>query len=354
MKTLCGIRVGNLKDPNPETCGKVGLLDLPFPEMGEDEVKIKVAYCAICGSDPHNINGAFGDPPGSTRPIPLGHEISGIIVELGPKATKKGLKVGDRVAGNFLHYCGTCYYCQNGQEQFCENFGEPRPGMAPYIIWHEDQVYKLPDSISLKEGCLLEPLSVVVRLMDKCNVKFGQRAVVCGGGPIGLLAIQALKMNGATHLTLIEPIADRRELALKMGAEYVIDPTTEDVVETAMKLTGGLGYDITLDCSGSVYAVENLPVITAKCGTLVYGAMYPPNYCMPFNIAQICYFKELTVTGSMCSPYTFPRALQMLTHYDLSEFTKKVFELDDGVAAFEAQMTGKYPKILIRCNPDID
>ncbi len=355
MKTLCGVRVGDMKDPNPETRGLVDLVDIPFPELGPQDVRIKVAYCAICGSDPHVVGGCFGEAPGSTKPIPLGHEISGIILELGPEANHKGLKVGDRVAGNFLRPCGGCYYCQNGQQQFCENAQTyNRPGDAPELIWHEDQVYKLPDNVSLKEGCLLEPISIIVRMMDKAQMKVGMRVCVCGGGPIGLLALQTFKMYGATSLTLIEPIADRRALGKELGAEYLIDPMTQDVVETANEITAGLGYDVVLDCSGSPRAVAPLPEIAAKCGMLIYGAQYPNDYEMPFNISKYCYFKELTVTGVMVAPYAYPRALQLLPHLNLSCLTNTVFELDDGVKAFEAQLTGKYPKILIRCNPDID
>ena len=115
-KTLCGIRVGDMKDPDPDKRGLVGFVDLPAQEVGPEDVKIKVAYCAICGSDPHTVGGAFGQPMGSTDPIPLGHEISGIIVELGEKATTKGLKVGDRVGGNFLHFCGKRWTPRNRRE----------------------------------------------------------------------------------------------------------------------------------------------------------------------------------------------------------------------------------------------
>ena len=354
MKTLCGVLVGNMKDPNPKTRGRVALVDIPFPKMGEQDVRIKVAYCAICGSDPHCVAGCFGQEPGDTNPIPLGHEISGIITELGPKATNKGLKVGDRVAGNFLRFCGGCYYCQNGQQQFCINAQEyNRPGYAPELIWHEDQVYKLPDTMSLKKGCLLEPTSIIVRMLDKSNMKVGMRVCVCGGGPIGLMALQAFKLYGATCLTLIEPIADRRELGIQMGADHVIDPTAQDVAEEANKLTNGLGYDVVLDCSGSVHAVEPLPIIAAKCGTLLYGAQYPNDYEIPFNLSEYMYFKELTVSGVMVAPYAYPRALQLLDRLNLDPLTEHIYELDDAVEAFEMQLTGKYPKILVRGNRDI-
>jgi (R,R)-butanediol dehydrogenase/meso-butanediol dehydrogenase/diacetyl reductase/L-iditol 2-dehydrogenase len=281
--------------------------------------------------------------------------VSGVVVELGPKATKKGLKIGDKVAGNFLRFCGTCYYCQNGQQQFCEHADESNnPGMSETIVWHESQVYKMPDHVSLKEACLLEPISVIVRLMDKIKVRFGQRVLICGGGPIGLLAAQAVHMSGASNLTLVEPIAERRALALKYGADFVIDPTAVSVREEAARLTDGRGYDIVIDCSGSVRAVMDLPYCTAKGGTLAYAAMYPNTYEMPLNLYKFCYSNELTITGIYVSPYAFPRAFQMFPKFDLKEFTSQVYSIDDAEEAFKAQISGKYIKILIECNKGLD
>ncbi|RLP09056.1 zinc-dependent alcohol dehydrogenase [Propionibacterium australiense] len=347
MKVAHVTKIGSLRDPDPATRGAVGVLDIPEHPLGDEDVRIKVAYCSICGSDPHLVEGIFG----TDVPIGLGHELSGVITELGPKATRKGLKVGDRVAGNFLRFCGTCYYCQNGQQQFCTSSGEyNRPGMAENIVWHESQAYKLPDDVPLRKGALLEPTSVAVRIADKAAPRIGERVVICGGGPIGLLSLQVLKMMGATDLTLIEPIADRRELAEQYGADHTIDPTSDDVAAEAMKLTGGLGYDIVIDCSGSVHGIQPLPEIAAYGARLIFGAMYPGDYEFGLNIHKYCYLKELTITGLFVSPYAYPRAAQILPRMNLDALTEKVFELDDTVAAFEAQVSGRYPKILIRCN----
>lgn len=355
MKTLCGVRVGNMKDPNPETRGLVDFVDLPFPEqIGPDEVLIKVAYCAICGSDPHCVGGCFGQPAGDTTPLPLGHEVSGVIVELGSNAHHKGLKVGDHVGGNFIRFCGGCWNCQNGRQQFCENTYAGGPGFAQYMIWHEDEVFKLPDGVSLKEGCLLEPLSIIVRMMDKCQVKVGSTVCVAGGGPIGQLATQVFSLYGATKLTLIEPIADRRELGKQMGAVNVIDPINEDAIERCKEITEGRGFDIVLDCSGSPHIAPTLPEIASCGGTLIYGAQYPNEYDMPFNISKYCYFKELTISGVFVAPYAYPRAVNLLPRLNLKPLTETVFKLEDGIKAFEAQLTGKYPKILIKCNDDLD
>ena len=324
--------------------------DVPEDPVGPEDVKIKVAYCAICGSDPHLVEGIFGWPV----PYGMGHEVSGVITEVGEKATKKGLKVGDRVAGNFLKFCGTCYYCQNGQQQFCEHADESNHhGFSETLVWHESQVYKLPDSVSLKEGCLLEPVSIAVRAMDKAELRFGQRVLVSGGGPIGLLITHCLKKAGATELTLSEPIAERRELALRFGAKNVIDPMQENIRDAADRITGGRGFDVVFDCTGSTKAVYDLPFVTAKGGKLIYSAMYPNDFEMPLNLYKFCYYNELTITGMYVAPYAFPRAAQMLPELDLAPLTTKVFELEDAVAAFDAQVSGKYPKILIRCNKDL-
>ena len=349
MKVLSAVKIGSLNDPDPSKRGKVGVLDMPETPLGDEDVKVKVAYCAICGSDPHLVAGAFGWEP----PFGLGHEMSGIIVELGKNATKKGLKIGDRVAGNFLAFCGTCYYCRNGQEQFCE-YTRNEPAMAEYVVWHESQIVKLPDNVSLKTGCLLEPVSVGVRIMDKTNMSMGKRVAISGGGPIGLICLQMLKMYGATMLTMIEPNAQRRALAKEYGADYVIDPINQNVELEGMKITNGLGYDVLIEVSGAPKAAEAAIKVMAKGGTILYVAMYPVDYEMPFNLYKYCYSREITISSSYVSPYAFPRAVQILERMNLEDFTQQVFDIDDGEEAFAAHLSGKYPKILIRCNQSID
>ncbi len=347
MKTIAAVKIGSLKDPHEKTRGRVQVLDFPEQQIGDEDVKIKVAYCAICGSDPHLVEGIFDLEP----PFGLGHEVSGVIAALGQHATKKGLKVGDRVAGNFLKFCGTCYYCLNEQEQFCENAGESnRPGMAEYLVWHESQVWKIPDSVSLEEACLLEPVSIAVRILDKAKMKIGQRVAISGGGPIGLLTLQMLRMFGATSLTLIEPIKERQVLAQELGAEYIIDPIAEDVGEQAKKITDNRGYDLVIEASGSPKAANAACDIAAKGGTVLYIAMFPKHYEMPFNLYDKCYFNELTVSGIYVAPYAYPRAAQMLTRMNLKPFIQKIFTIDQAEEAFAAQVSGKYTKILIKCN----
>lgn len=347
MKTVAVTKIGSLRDPDEMARGRIGLVDLPEPPLGPEDVRIRVAYSAICGSDPHLAEGFFG----TDVPIGLGHELSGVIEALGTEANRNGLRVGDRVAGNFVRFCGTCTPCRAGQQQFCEHVQEyNRPGMAETVTWHESQVYKLPDDVSLLKGCILEPTSVAVRIADKTRIKVGDRVAICGGGPIGQLVLQVMKMNGATSLTLIEPIAERREMALRHGAQHVIDPIAEDQTQCADQITGGRGYDVVIDASGSPHAVGGLLDIAAQGATVVYGAMYPSDFEMPLNLSDYLYLKELTLTGVFVSPFAFPRALQILPYLDVDELTQSIFDIEDAAEAFTMHLSGRFPKVIIRCN----
>lgn len=347
MRTVAVTKIGSLRDPDESARGIIDLVDLPEPELGPEDVRIRVAYSAICGSDPHLAEGFFG----TDVPIGLGHELSGVVEALGQRANRNGLQIGDRVAGNFLRFCGTCTACRTGRQQFCEHMQEyNRPGMAETVTWHESQVYKLPDDVSLLKGCILEPTSVAVRIADKTSIRVGDRVAICGGGPIGQLVLQVMKMSGATSLTLIEPIAERREMALRHGADAVIDPITENQAQRAEEITGGSGYDVVIDASGSPRAVSALLDIAAQGATVVYGAMYPHDFEMPLNLSDYLYLKELTLTGVFVSPYAFPRALQILPYLDVNELTQSVFDIEDAAEAFAMHVSGRFPKVLLRCN----
>ncbi|MEW1980469.1 zinc-binding dehydrogenase [Citricoccus sp. NPDC079358] len=347
VETVAVTRIGSLRAPDAGQRGSIGVVTFPADEVGPQDVRITVAYAAICGSDPHLAEGFFG----TDVPIGLGHEISGVVAELGPQVRRTDLQVGDRVSGNFVRFCGACQPCQDGRQQFCEHLGDyNRPGMARSVVWHESQIYKLPEEVSLLKGCLLEPTSVAVRIADKTRVRAGDRVAICGGGPIGQLTLQLMARYGATSLTLIEPIAERRELARQFGALHVIDPNDDSLEERAREITAGAGYDVVIDASGSRHAVAGLLDIAAPGGTVVYGAMYPEDYELPLNLSDYLYRKELTLTGVFVSPYTFPRAVRLLAELDLEPFLQSVFDLEDASEAFETHVSGEHPKVVIRCN----
>lgn len=351
VRTVAVTKTGDLRDPEVVKRGRVGIVDFPEPHLGPEDVRLRVAYAAICGSDPHLVEGFFG----SDVPMGLGHELSGVIEALGEgAAARTSLQVGDRVAGNFVRFCGDCRPCQDGRQQFCKRIHDyNRPGMAETVTWHASQVHRLPDDVSLLKGCLLEPTSVAVRIADKTRIRPGETVAVCGGGPIGQLALQVMRRYGATSLTLIEPIAERREMAVRNGTEHVIDPSAEDQQARSEAITGGRGFDVVIDASGSPNAARDLLDLAAHGATVVYGAMYPERYEMPLNLSEYLYLKELTLTGLFVSPYAFPRALNLLPYLDIDELTDTVFPLEQAEEAFAAHLTGHHAKVIIRCN-DLD
>lgn len=347
MKVVAATRIGNMKDPDPAKRGTVGVIDIPEKEVGPNDVKIKVAYCGICGSDPHLVDGCFS----TEVPQPLGHECSGVIVEVGSNAKAKGLKVGDRVGGNFLGYCGKCYYCSVGMPEYCTSVSN-QPCMAEYVVWNEAQVCKLPDDVSLRKGALMEPLSIAVRAMDKLDIQVGKTVLVSGGGPIGQLCCQLLSKFGAAELTLSEPNEQRREMAKRIGVEHTIDPMTEDVYAKGMEITNGRGYDCILEVSAVPSAMDSVIQLAAKFANVLVVSQFPNGYKFPLDLHEYLYNRQITLTGLYCAHYNFERTAEYLKYVDLDDFIsdEQIYDLDDAVEAFNVHLSQKYPKVLVRCN----
>lgn len=338
-----------VKEYNRETgeIGEVDCLNVPAPELvSDDEVLIKVAYASICGSDPNFLKGSFP----VKAPFPVGHELSGTIEKLGPKANKKGLKVGDRVTGNFYLTCGACYYCKNGMEQFCPN-PDPKDGaQSQYVVWRESQVYKIPDSVSLLEATLAEPFAIAVHAIEISEMKIGARLAISGAGGIGLMLVQLAKISGASQVTVIEPVESKRKLALELGADYAIDPVNDDVVVKTGEITEGYGFDVVIESSGNAKAAETALQIAAKGAHLVYFSMYKVDYNLPLNLFKNCYHNEIRIQGMFLAQGSFPRAIAMLPRMNFKPLIDKVYSLDECKQAYSDQMSGKYAKLVFDCS----
>jgi (R,R)-butanediol dehydrogenase/meso-butanediol dehydrogenase/diacetyl reductase/L-iditol 2-dehydrogenase len=326
--------------------GVLEVEEVPDPTVGPEDVKIKVAYTAICGSDPHILDGTL---PVSNPPRIMGHEMSGVIVELGGKAKIKGLKVGDHVTGNPVRYCGVCDYCRNGQENFCLELSVmfPPGTMAEYVVWNEQQVFKLPESVSLEEGCLTEPVSVCLHGIDLANIKPGSSVAILGAGGIGQILLQLAIKAGATKILVADPIESKRKLALEMGADYVADPLNADLWTESMKMTKYRGFDSVIEASGAKSSAKTAIDLAGKGGTVVYFAVYPMNFELPIKPFDL-YARELTLRGVFMSPYIFPRTLSVLPKLNLKPLISEIYTLDEVNKAFERQKTSQSIKILIR------
>jgi 2-desacetyl-2-hydroxyethyl bacteriochlorophyllide A dehydrogenase len=328
-----------------EKPGVLKVQDIPEPETAPDQIKVKIAYAGICGTDPEIVEGRFIPPKLAPGPNIVGHEASGTIVEIG-KDIRGNFKVGQRVAMNFRSSCGACYYCTNRMEHFCEMVTPNTGAMAEYAVYKENTVFPLPDDIPLDIGAFLEPVSVAVHTMDIAGIKVGDAVIITGAGAIGLLLLQLSIRSGASKVLVSEPVAEKRKLAKELGADVVIDPLNENLEEAAMKLTGGRGFNVCLEASGNINVANQLIYLTDSCGTIVWCAVYPADAevgVRPFYL----YSKELTIRSILVSPYSFSRAMQMLPKLNLKPLIT-IYPIDEVVQAFAALKAGKGVKVMLK------
>ena len=338
--------------------GVVGVQDVPEPEPKPDEIKVKIAYAGICGSDPKIVEskgihisqeGAIGWPQ---KPFPmpqglrfLGHEASGTIVKIG-KDIKGDFKVGQHVAMNFRNACGACYYCANGMEHFCARLTMFMGLMAEYAVFKEGLVFPLPDDLPLDVGAFLEPVSVAVHTLDIAHMKIGDTVIITGGGTIGLLALQLAIKSGASKVLVSEPIAEKRKLAKQLGADVVVDPLKEDLLAISNKFTDGKGFNVCIEACGIPSIARQLILLAERCGAIVWAATYPSGLEVGVPIDYM-YSRELSIHSVLSSPYSFPRALQMIPKLDLKPLIT-FYPLKDAVKAFKDYKMGKCIKIMLQ------
>jgi (R,R)-butanediol dehydrogenase/meso-butanediol dehydrogenase/diacetyl reductase/L-iditol 2-dehydrogenase len=345
--------------------------DVPEPKIFPDEIKVKIAYSGICGTDPIIIEGktfgkgfkpegVIGWPKKSAAVSDdvrimgqqmrdgmriLGHEASGTIAEIG-KDIKGNFKVGQHVAMNFRHVCGDCYYCTNMAAQYCERTTPLAGAMAEYSVYKENMVFPLPDDLPLDVGALLEPLSIAVHSVDLAQMKIGDSVIITGGGPIGLLILEVVLKYGASKVLFSEPVAEKRKLAKQLGADVVVDPLNEDLLAISNKFTDGRGFNVGFEVSGKPNVARQLILLADWGGTVVWVATYPPNLDVGVPIFYM-HSHEITIRDVRPSPYAFPKALQMLPKLNLKPLIT-VFPLTEAVKAFEAQKAGKNVKIIFK------
>lgn len=281
-----------------------------IPPVKEKQVRVRVKYCGVCGTDYHIYNGDAGAAE-VTPPLIIGHEFSGIVDAVGPGV--KSVKVGDKVAVDPNNMCGECYFCRNGQAHFCRNFKgygtTDNGGFAEYVIVPEKQVYKVPDSMPLQTAALAETVSCCVHGIDLCNLKPGQNVLIIGCGPIGALMLQLAKSAGAGRIIVSEIVKEKRELALKYGADVVVDPVNEDLA--AVLKENAENVDCVIECAGTVYTAEQAINLAGKGAVvMLFGLTSPGDFIKirPYDIFQ----KEITIRSSFINPYTFNRAINLL------------------------------------------
>lgn len=325
--------------------------ELPIPEIkNSDDVLLRVHACGVCGTDMHIFDGDEGAAPTPAGTV-LGHEFAGEVVAVGSGV--KGVSVGDRVCVDPNKLCGVCDFCRGGIGHFCEamvGIGTTvNGGFAEYCVVPASQVYRFSDNITYAEAAMTEPVACCLHGIDMCEIEAGATVCVIGGGMIGLLMLQLARLRGAARLILIEPIAEKRALALKFGADTVIDPMSENVQESIAK-SGTERIDCVIECVGKTATMKQAIELAGRKSTVMLFGLSRPNDTIdikPFEIFK----KEITIKASFINPYTQKRALALIDSgkIDVSSMiykTASVDELPKILADKRERAMGKY---LISC-----
>lgn len=317
-----------------------------IPKAYGDKVLIKIKACGICGTDMHIFDGDEGaapTPAGTT----LGHEFSGEVVEIGEMVN--GIKVGDKVCVDPNKLCNECSFCKDGVGHFCENMigigTTVDGGFAEYCLVPMSQVYKFEKDITFAEAAMTEPVACCLHGIDMCNINVGDTVLVIGGGMIGLIMLQLAKLKGAATLILVEPIPEKREHALKLGADIVIDPINENTAEVLAK-NNITRINTVIECVGKTATIEQAISLAGKYSTVMMFGLTRPNdeiKVKPFEIFK----KEIVLKASFINPYTQSRALKLIENkkVDVSSMIYKqipLAELPSVLSDKKERTKGKY------------
>jgi L-iditol 2-dehydrogenase len=323
----------------------INIEKVSVPEPKDDEVLVKVHCIGICGSDVHYYeHGKIGRYE-VKEPIILGHELSGVVAEVGKDVTN--VSVGDRVAVEPGVTCGRCQYCKSGRYNLCPDvvFMATPPvdgAWAEYISIRSDFLFKLPDDISFEEGALLEPLSVGIHAMKRGKVGPGDRIFISGLGPIGLLTIEAATMFGVTEIYASDVVPLRREKALEMGATAVFDPTKTNIKEEL-----GDGVNVVVETSGNQHAISETVKIVNRGGRVVLVGLPVVNN-IPLDVPHVI-DSEIDIVGIFRYANTYPTAISALqkAKSNIEEVITHKFSLKETKEAVELARTEKDTSIKI-------
>lgn len=282
-----------------------------MPAIGPEDVLIQVKACGVCGTDVHIFEGDKGAAD-VTPPTILGHEFSGVVVQTGSAVT--ACKAGDRVCVDPNRPCGCCTACRSGINHFCTHmtgYGTTVDGgFAEYCAVDQRQVYLLGRNTSFAQGAMAEPVACCLHGIDLCEIQPGSNVAVIGGGMIGLLMVQLARLAGAARVALIEPVASKRAVGKRLGADVCIDPACTDV-SAALAAAGMDWLHTVIECVGRPETMAQAVALAGRKAVVMLFGLTKPDETIsvqPFTLFQ----KELTLKASYINPYTQKRALDLI------------------------------------------
>lgn len=321
--------------------GTLEVTEVPDPTPGPRDVVVQVAAVGICGTDIHVFDGEF-EPTG--YPIIPGHETSGVVTAVGADVTE--VAVGDRVAVDPTLTCGECSFCVNGHSNLCENWNaagvaKTNGTTAEYAVAPVRNVYKLADGVDLELAALIEPLSCAIRGYDLLPRRMGEHYLIYGAGTMGLLMAQLAPRAGAASVTVVDTNPSRLDVAREVGIEQVAG-SADDVARPG-------GFEVVIDCTGAVPAIEDALTRIRRGGTFQQFGVAAAEAKATFSPFRV-YNDEITMVGSMAVLHSYGRAVEMFAAgaVNAKPMVSHAFCLDDYADALEMFRAGTGRKLQIR------
>lgn len=315
-KTMKAVRVHGVRDYRLEK--------VPVPEIGPEDVLVKVLATGVCASDVKSFEGyrVWGSDeiePYIQTPVTPGHEFVGEVVAIGSRAAEKsGLEVGDHAVSEQIVPCWQCRFCRRGEYWMCQRhdiygFIKDRAegSWAEYMRFPANAVnYKVPDDIPPAQAALIEPMACAIHAVQRGEIQLGDVVVIAGMGPIGLGMLSVAQLKSPGLLIALDMKPKRLALARELGADLAIDVSQGDAIERVLELTGGYGCDVYIEATGAGPAVGQGLQMIRKLGTFVEFSVHAGPVAVDWSI--IGDQKELDIHGAHLSPYCYPLAIKYL------------------------------------------
>lgn len=335
----------------------IRVIDIPKPKIGPNELLIKVLSASICGTDMRIYNGVHRFYPEGTRRVP-GHEVVGTIAEVGQELDGT-FSIGRRVFIAPNMGCGHCVQCISGNNNLCASYdaigitidgGFAEFMRVPANAVQQGCVINIDDAVDPAVAALTEPFACVLRGQKAVNIKPGDIVLVIGAGPIGIMHTKLAKIWGAGRVIVSEPMPGRAEQAKMMGADRVVNPTTEDLDTIVKTESDGRGADVIIVAAPVHSAQEDALLLAAISGRINYfGGLPKDNSKISFD-SNIVHYKELIITATTaCSTDNCWQAARIINSglVDLHELISMRFPLTEAKQAFEEASGKKSLKIVI-------
>jgi L-iditol 2-dehydrogenase len=292
---------------------QLSIAEMPEPQIGPEELLVRVRACGICGSDVHGYDGSSGR---RIPPIVMGHEAAGEVTAVG--SAVKGFAPGDRVTFDSTVYCGKCYFCRRGEPNLCDDrqvlgvsCGDYRRhgAFAEFVSVPQHICYKLPADLAYEAAAMIEAVSIAVHAVRITPIELGDSALVVGAGMIGLLTIQALKLAGCARIYAVDLDEAKLGLARQMGATETFNPKNCDVPKELAARTEGRGVALAMEAVGATATVKTAIESVRKGGTVTLIGNLAKNIDFPL---QYVVTRQIRLLGSCASAGEYPECIELL------------------------------------------